>query len=226
MALGSAGKTKSYKPFKGSLAELIVFNRSLTFLERVQFETYLAIKYGTGLRGGNFVSSGEKVLWRVEENKIYGRNIAGIGRDDFFNLYQKQSGSAYDSGFMKMSAGLLANSNVENNATIADQDFVLWGDNGQSLSLQPGTGVDSVLSITNRKWLAHVTGNSANQLATEVYVDISKLPQHPDGYWLVIDRSGQGNFSVDNFEYIVMDRISNGKAIYKVTWDSDLSGAG
>lgn len=36
IALGSAGKKRNYQPFKGSIAELLVFNRSLTFLERVQ----------------------------------------------------------------------------------------------------------------------------------------------------------------------------------------------
>ncbi len=134
MALGSAGKAKTYKQFKGSLAELLVFNRTLTFLERLQYETYLAIKYGTGLKGGNFVSSGEKVLWHVEQNSGYGTNIAGIGRDDFFKLHQKQSGSAYDSALLIVSAGILTASNVENTATINNQDFVLWGDNGLPLS--------------------------------------------------------------------------------------------
>ena len=107
LALGSAGDG-SYKSFKGSIAEILVFNRSLSFLERVQYETYLAIKYGTGLRGGNFVSSGEKVLWHVEKNQNYGRNIASIGRDDAFKLFQKQSGSAYDSGLLVIAAGKLS----------------------------------------------------------------------------------------------------------------------
>lgn len=224
-ALGSAGKTKSYKPFKGVLAELAVFNRSLTFLERVQFETYLAIKYGTGLRGGNFVSSGEKVLWRVEENKGYGRNIAGIGRDDAFQLYQKQSGSAYDSGLLLMSAGALAASNMANTAVIADQDFLLWGDNGLPLNARKGVGADSVLSMVQRKWLVTATGNTANKLPVELRIDAAKFPSNPLGYWLVIDRSGQGNFSVDNLEYILPDAIADGKVIYKnVMWDKDGSG--
>ncbi len=224
-ALGSAGKTKGYKPFKGSLAELIVFNRSLTFLERVQYETYLAIKYGTGLREGNFVSSKEKVLWRINDNKTFGKNIAGIGRDNFFNLYQKQSGSAYDSGLLVMTTGALASLNAENKAVIADQDFLIWGDNGLPLNAKPGDGIDSVLSIVQRKWLVTVSGNTANKLPVELYVDSARLPLDPLGYWLVIDRSGQGNFAVDNLEYISPDRISKGKVVYKnVLWDTDGSG--
>jgi hypothetical protein len=225
VALGSAGKNKNYKPFKGSLAELIVFNRALTFLERVQYETYLAVKYGTGLQGGNFVSSGEKVLWHGEHNIPYGNHIAGLGRDDFFNLYQKQSGSAYDSALLLMTTGTLTTSNVENKGIIADQDFILWGSNGLPLTAKRGEGADSVLSVVQRKWLVTATGNTASKLNAELYVDASRFPATPLGYWLVIDRSGTGNFSVDNLEYILPDRISNGRVIYKnVLWDTDLSG--
>lgn len=225
MSLGSAGKTKSYKPFQGSLAELIVFDRALTFLERVQYETYLAIKYGTGLTNGNFVSSGENLLWHVEKNAAYGRNIAGLGRDELFKLYQKQSGSAYDSALLLMSVGPLAASNPANTATINDQDFILWGDNGLPMSTKPGLGADSVVSFVQRKWLVTATGNTANKLVTELYIDATKLPAEPLGYWLVIDRSGQGNFSIDNLEYILPDRVANGKVIYKnVIWDKDGSG--
>ena len=225
IALGSAGQTTSYKPFKGSIAELLVFNRSLTFLERVQYETYLAIKYGTGLRDGNFVSSKEKLLWHVKNNAAYGRNIAGIGRDDFFQLYQKQSGSVYDSGLLVINAGTLAVTNPENRTVIRDQDFILWGDNGLPLSTKPGEGVDSLLSVVQRKWLMTVTGNTANKLPTEVRIDVRKLPAEPLSYWLVIDRSGQGNFSADNLEYILPDRVEDGKIVYKnVLWDKDGSG--
>lgn len=32
------------------------------------------------------------------------------------------------------------------------------------------------------------TGLTANKLATELYIDVNKLPAEPLGYWLVIDR--------------------------------------
>lgn len=225
IALGSAGKTKNYKAFQGALAELIIFNKALSFLERVQYETYLAIKYGTGLNGGNFVSSEEKLLWHVEQNQIYGKNIAGIGRDDFFQLNQKQSGSAYDSGLLVVSAGDLAATNPQNNAVVNNQDFILWGDNGLPLKTKPGTGADSVLSVLERKWLLTVNGNTASGIPSNIYIDADRLPSNPLGYWLIIDRSGQGNFSVDNLEYIFPDAMVDGKVVYRnVLWDTDGSG--
>lgn len=224
LALGSAGKTKSYKPYKGALAEFLLFDRSLTFLERMQYETYLAIKYGTGHREGNFVSSAKMVLWDTEKYAAYGHHLAGIGRDDYFGLYQKQSGSGYDSSFMQMSLAAMAISNSANTGAWDDQHFIVWGSNAQPLTTRHGPGPDSVLAITQRRWLATVTGAKANRQPTELYIDMSRLANHSLGYWLVIDRSGQGNFSVNNLEYVKADRIVNGKAVYKVMWDTDGNG--
>jgi hypothetical protein len=225
LALGSAGKTKTYKPFRGVIAEFLVFNRALRFLERVQLETYLAIKYGTGLRGGNFVSSDEKLLWHVNNNAAYGNNIAGIGRDDFFKLYQKQSGSAYDLNFLQVSSGSLAKSNDENKSAINNQDFILWGDNNGALAAKQGDGADSIMIYLQRKWRIMATGNTANKLATDIYLDAAQLPGDAAGFWLVIDRSGTGNYSIDNLEYIKPSGVFSGKLLYKnVLWDRDASG--
>ncbi len=223
--IGTAGLGKPFKPYQGALAELLVFDHALSSLERVQYETYLAVKYGTGLRGGNFVSSGEHVLWRVAENSAYGNNIAGIGRDDHFHLHQKQSGSAYDSGFLQMSVGAIALSNEANTGSLPNEHFILWGDNAKGFTAKAGSGEDSLVSILERKWLVTANGAQVSTLGTEMYIDIAKLPSYPMGYWLVIDRSGQSNFSIDNLEYISPDRVSDGKLIFKnVSWDTDGSG--
>ncbi len=220
----AASPNGAFKPFRGALAELIVFNRALTFLERVQYETYLAIKYGTGLQAGNFVSSGEQVLWHVGQNAAFGNDIAGIGRDDVFKLNQKQSGSAYDSSLLVMSAGKLRATNAENSTTLADGDFILFGSNGQPLATQRGEGPDSILSVLRRKWLVTATGNTSDAIATELHVDQSRFPAHGLGYWLVVDRSGAGNFSVDNLEYIEPEGVVDGKTVYNIFWDTDRSG--
>jgi hypothetical protein len=50
------------------------------------------------------------------------------------------------------------------------------------------------------------------------------LAQSKDGYWLIIDRSGQGNFAADNVEYVKTTTVNNGIATYSVNWDTDGSG--
>jgi hypothetical protein len=205
---------------------MIVFNHALGFLERVQYETYLAIKYGSGLRGSNFVSSTQQVMWRASENGTYGNRIAGIGRDDGFHLYQKQSGSVYDSGLLVMSFGALAVSNQANTSTIENGNFVLWGDNGEPLTTRAGNGEDTLISMVQRKWLVTATTvNKSAGLSANLYVDATRLPSDPMGYWLVIDRSGQGDFSIDNLEFISPQRVENGKLVFEnLQWDVDRSG--
>src|SRR5882672_2052829 len=194
LALGSSGRTQTDKPFKGQLAEFIFYNRGISFLERAQVETYLGIKYGIGHTGHNYVSSDQKVLWDADKNNAYTNHIAGIGRDDGYSLNQKQSGSAYDSGLLIISVGAVAASNLENKSTVNNGDLLIWGDNALSLKDKIGTGKDSILSITQRHWMMEASGLSASQMKTNVYVDLSHLAKSAEGYWLVIDRSGQGNF--------------------------------
>src|SRR5439155_2741083 len=72
------------RPFKGTIAELLVFDRSLDVLTQIQYETYLAIKYGIPLTRGNYVSAGEAVLWNADKNKDFAYRMTGLGREDFF----------------------------------------------------------------------------------------------------------------------------------------------
>lgn len=224
LALGSAGKSRSYKSYKGLLAESLVFSRTLDYLERLQIETYLAIKYSAALENKNYINSNENVIWNAEENKDYAAHITCIGRDDAFKLYQKQSQSSYDSGFLTISAGPLAASNESNTTEFATGNFLIWGDNNGSYSTRTGQDKDSVLSLMQRHWMLNASGNSSRQINTEVRIDLSRMQAANLGYWLVVDRSGQGNFSVDNLEYIDPVRVSNGFAIYNIKWDTDGSG--
>lgn len=225
LALGSAGKERPIKPFKGAIAEVMVFDRVLPFLERLQIESYLAIKYGIPLQASNYLSSAQQVLWHGENNKALSTRITGIGRDDAFGLYQKQAKSSLDTtAFLKLSAGSLASSNTQNKTVIPNGHFLVWGDNGMGLTTKPG--LDSILSFVDRKWLIAATGNTVHQLPTELQIDASLLPTEALGYWLVIDRSGQGNFAVDNLEYIFPTHLSKDSiAFFKnLKWDTDRSG--
>jgi hypothetical protein len=228
LALGSAGREQdTLKAFKGLIAEVMVFDQVLSFMERIQVQTYLSIKYGIPLQEGNYVSSAEVLLWNAEENKEYAHRISGLGRDDAFKLYQKQARSALDStGLLLLSAGKAAASNERNSALISNGDFLLWGDNGQGLTDKPGQGKDSILSVLERKWLMKVSGSSASQLPTQLQLKLSQLAADSLGYWLVIDRSGQGDFSVDKLEYIAADSVSADSIAYysNLRWDSDGSG--
>lgn len=228
LALGSAGKKRDKQPFKGRVLEFMVFDRALSFLERIQVQTYLSIKYGIPLQEGNYVSAREEVLWHSADNQAFSTRVTGIGRDDVFGLYQKQSSSAVDTtGLLVIGAGSIAAANEKNTAQLNNGDFLLWGDNGKALFTAKGQGQDSLLSFLERQWLIKPTGATVQSLATELKIDLSLLPSDSLGYWLVVDRSGKGNFSVDALQYLLPDSVTTDQVAYfrNVHFDSDLSGS-
>jgi len=201
--------------FSGYIAEIILFDQPLSFLESLQWETYLAIKYGISLHSKNYVSSSEMVLWDFEEFEKYGNRITGLGRDDVFQLIQQKSINVQDtSALLKFEL---------NDNSIEDQNFWLFGDDDKSLSAQKGTGKDSILTILDRRWLNSTKGIQANKIATSLSLDYKQLPNDSLGFWLVLDRSGQSNYAVDALEYIEPDSITKDSiANYNdVKWDSD-----
>ncbi|CAA9225508.1 MAG: hypothetical protein AVDCRST_MAG56-951 [uncultured Cytophagales bacterium] len=228
LAVGSAGKERGQLPYKGSIAELMVYDRALGFLERLQAESYLAIKYGITLPGGNYVNSKEKIVWHGEQDQKFANRVAGIGRDDAFGLYQKQSASTREAArLLVLSAGPPAADNATNTTPIENGNFLLWGDDNAALTLAKGQGADSLLALVARKWLMKATGTTANQIPTELRINLKLLPKEPLGYWLVIDRSGGGNFSTDALEYIQPDKVLGDSivAFSNVRWDTDGSGS-
>lgn len=225
LALGSAGKQKDFQPFKGILAELLVFDKRLDLLEQLKYETYLALKYGIPLQDRNYVSTANKVVWAAGPNKKFAWRIAGLGKDSSLLLDQKQSRSAFDTaGLFTVSVGKLAPTNAENKAILPNGNFLVWGDNNEALTTAAAPG-DS-LALLERKWLMSASGSEAPGLKTSIRLDLKQLPPHPKGYWLVIDRSAQSEFSIDNLSYVLADSVSaDSIAVYEnVSWDSDRSG--
>lgn len=210
--------------YKGFLAELILFDQSLTFLESLQWETYLAIKYGISLHSKNYVGSSEMVLWDFEEFEDFEHRITGLGRDDYFGLNQQKSINIEDTlSLLKYSIG---NTEEIKEDFISDQNFWLFGDDNASLEANKGTGKDSIFTILDRKWLNTTNGQQAKSTATTLALDYKQLPNDSLGFWLVIDRSGQSDFSVDRLEYFEPDSITaDSVAIYHdINWDLDGSG--
>jgi hypothetical protein len=74
------------------------------------------------------------------------------------------------------------------------------------------------------------SGSSASMISTELKIDTkAMLPQYfpKEGFCLVIDQSGTGNFIPEKCSYILPDSISpGGIAVFRhVFWDTDGSGS-
>ncbi len=120
----------------GITSEIISYDRDLTETEIQQINTYLAIKYGItlmgsdGLAAADYLNSTAVKVWDTAINTGYNHNIAGIARDDLGSLYQKQSRSVNSGSQVLVSTTGLANTNTANTAVLANNQYLVWGDNG------------------------------------------------------------------------------------------------
>jgi hypothetical protein len=126
------GGDNNWGSFSGQLNELLVFENRLTDAEMDRVETYLSIKYGITYANGaaDYKNSGGLTVWNATVNNGFHYNIAGIARDDNGALYQKQSWSTNAGTQVLIGVGSLANTNAENAGTLADGQYLVWGDNG------------------------------------------------------------------------------------------------
>jgi hypothetical protein len=203
--------------FKGLIPEIVVYNRALSGQERLQVASYLALKYGITQTEPNatYLNSGGEVIWNGLHYASYHNNIAGLGRDDSSGFAQWIACSANTPGLFTLSTA----------PTFADRNFLLWGDNGQTLT--PDRPVAGLPMILKKKWLmiAHTTRPDTTDLRIDTRQIDAPLPIHPV-YWLAIDPTGKGNFTLPGTVFTRMSSLDpQGQAYFeKVVWNT--AGAG
>lgn len=126
-------------PYSGKFAELIIMDTMLTRADNEKIHTYLALKYGISLINLNYRSSADTIIWNNEINKDYSNDIAGLGRDDDLQLYQKQSAANGGESELCMSLGSPAVLNTSNGHYLPNGNFMLWGHDGGELSIDTDT---------------------------------------------------------------------------------------
>ncbi|MCB9032969.1 MAG: gliding motility-associated C-terminal domain-containing protein [Chitinophagales bacterium] len=160
----SVGSYQGVEIWNGDIAEVILYDRNLTELEKQRVETYLAIRYGTTL-SHNYLSGKGDTIWLVGSG--YDNNIAGIGREDCQSLLQKQSQSTNTTNVITIyndnqTAGLPTD-NASNTSTFTDESFMIWGDNGAAATYGVNYTLNSFSGICiyhmNRIWNVQETGS-------------------------------------------------------------------
>jgi uncharacterized delta-60 repeat protein len=217
---------------KGAIPEIIVFREALSQSNQYKVETYLGIKYGTQLLHNYYSSAyngANDALTRVYDITSYGNNIAGIARDDDYRLYQKQSRSQNSVQFARMvtmGVGSIETSNALNTNSLDNNLYLVWGDDGNSISENP---LGSNTTILNRVWKLQATGQpsaEASKPRIQVNFDLTDAnlsATNPSQYQLIIDRLDNGG----NVSYYAPDPASTASMlIFKdVVWDTDNSGS-
>lgn len=161
--------------FSGSIAEIILFQQVLPPVERQQIQTYLALKYGISSAVDYVGQTGE--MLKEVENHEYNYRIAGLGRNDFFGLHQKQANSIVGEQFLSIGLGEIAKENALNRNELNEDTYLIWSDNGKALSPQQR----QILEIPSleRLWEMSTSGNIKNA-ATELQIDLSNVEVKQD----------------------------------------------
>lgn len=209
------------------IPEIVIFNHVLSSIEKQKIETYLAVKYGISINDiseKNYVSSSDDILWDSKKNKNFNSRITGIGRDDSFNLYQKQSKNSSDDT-TKFSITNIKSLNIDNAASIEDGNFLIWGDNGQELVFKEA---DLISFHPNRDlkrvWKVQINNVGNNLIATNVYF---KSPSLEQGDILKLKKyNNLDNYQSDTFSMIVGEKLNDSIYVFKnIAWDEDKDGA-
>ncbi len=219
--------TSSIASFSGAIAEFIVFDHLIGSAENQLLQSYLSLKYGTTFQLSDYISSAGTVIWDYQNNPDFSYAIAGLGRDDGFGLYQKQS-SNVEEVLLTIGINEISKTNEDNPSVLKDKNFLAWGMNAEEPT--PELSEEEIYPykhpVMNRKWQMQVNGNDMVKLATSMQFDINDSRGESANCYLVIDRSGTGNFASETIEYIEPDSINtNGIAFFNnLVWDADNSG--
>lgn len=145
--------------FKGNFPEFISFPYELNANEKNRVESYLALKYGVTLdRGMSYKNAKNTIFWNVVNNTLFRFRTFGIGRDDVSGLNQLQSESVHKKDYLIVSVGELVEDNPkkQEQVSIDNNNFIVFGDNSESDALGPITNSFGV-KMLNRKWLSQST---------------------------------------------------------------------
>lgn len=205
------------------IPEVLVFDRNLSDTEMQKVETFLSIKYGimiNDISEKNYISSAGQILWDSKKNKNYNNRITGIGRDDAFELYQKQSKN-YNKGNVAISLDSLKLVNNFNTSVIENQNFLLWGDNNQALEFKE---VDLLSQHPKRDmrrmWKVQNKRENNQYLTTNVY---AVLPAQPAGTSIKLRLfQNENNYQNDISTDVIGKKINDTLYVFRnILWNID-----
>ncbi|RZS93287.1 HYR domain-containing protein [Aquimarina brevivitae] len=189
--------SSGWYPFNGNIAELVLFPSNLSLTERVEIESYLALKYGITLDTSvvNYLASdGTTIFWN---DLTYWNDVFGIGRDDASGLMQEQSNSIHTGS--GDGTGQVGQGNIvlSNPTSLDNLDFLMIGHDNAAL-IEQSTDIpasESCFARLAREWKVDVTGDPG--LVTLSF-DLNALTVGGtllEDFKLLIDSDGDGDFT-------------------------------
>lgn len=169
-----------------NLFELIFIPKKSKPMDLNKIHSYLSIKYGISLEKGKYYGSDGKVIWDPEKHKEFTHRPTGLGRDDGYELYQKQSCNQEDQ-FLSIGKTDIKNLNAENQSPFDHNNFVIWSDDDKKMSFKR----DGNFDVLERKWEINFIGSTITKNNYKVRID--KKAVNPDDvplvYWMILQNT-------------------------------------
>ncbi len=154
----TVGSYEGLENWNGKIAEVILYDRNLTNVEKDKIETYLAIRYGNSLKH-NYLSGAGVTIY---DTTGYVNNIAGIGKEVCQGLNQKQSKSVNSGVQPIIGLARIDSTNAANTTEFAaNNSFMVWGSNTGATNFGTAITPPAGISLNNRYgriWKIQETG--------------------------------------------------------------------
>ncbi|WP_449386895.1 hypothetical protein [Chryseobacterium lineare] len=185
----AGGGSGDFNPFKGLIGEFVVYKKNMSAIERMQLNSYLALKYGITLgrnndgklpvgdvvsaspvqifEGDYLASDGTTKTW--SSDAVYQNNVVGIGRDDISAFHQRITTSqSATPDIITLSTDSNFTNNNQSGASghadiVNDKFFFVTGNNNGALTYSVKSGLSNDLNaLMNRVWKVKKTGTAQN----------------------------------------------------------------
>jgi hypothetical protein len=223
LTIGQKSKMEKLPPedFKGSISEILIYNRVLSGLETQKAASYLAIKYGISLSqfdNKNYLNSKGETIWDAEKHKGFTSSITAVGRDDASGLLQTKSSNMIEEGLLTFEL-------KSKSDKIPNNYFAFWSDNGKNLLVKKQEQGEPI--GVSREWQLDYSNPSDLSLDWTFNPAFIKGTLPKDTYyWLLVDYSGKGTYDENDSEYIRLgSTASTEKLVLKdFDWNKQKSG--
>jgi hypothetical protein len=156
---------RAFSALNGRLSEVVAYTAPNSVLNQQKIQSYLGLKYGitlhatsssnasgvsmtTRLNDVDYIDSAGNIIWNTTANSGFNYDIAGVGRDEDSQLYQKQSKTVNSIDDITIGLTDILPTNKLNTATCNDKNFLIWGNNNGTLTAQAPVIVNISSGIT------------------------------------------------------------------------------
>lgn len=209
----TAGAAVAFQ-YRGEIAELAYYGRSLTVADQLRVESYMALKYGITLSPtvGNYVNSAVSSIW---SNTFYWNDVFGVGRDDASIQNQLQSNSMNTGSGNGVGQTGKGNIIIRTDLGLNNNQFLMIGHDPGALQLTTINLPPSLPARFNRfvrQWKAINTALVGIMALTFDLNGITftegVLSTSPADYRIIIDTDGDENMATGTITAIQPTQVS------------------